>query len=624
MSRLNVLAALCLSSSLIASDAREPYQVRIVVDVARHPLLTDVFKDQIQRELRDGVQAALGRLARVEVTDKHPQLPTIRADGLLKALNAYRERSNYQVHFVQIDFSGTHYQIDTRRHDGATGLPSPVVRSGRTGDRAFVARQAAFLLERELGLLGTIASEPNENQQVRVDLKGGWLGTDLARWIKKGEVFQVVRIDGPGAGEADEGAYLQVVEPAREGACTCKLYSRFKVGGFTGMRAVLLGTRSGPLKLRVYQEGPDGRVRSVAGLVTLHIRKHGFDGEEASKLYRTVSPKRIVTTEDDPERGTFDRLAFVTVLNNEKPIARIPVPILDDSVTPLPVPVVSEADNGILTTYRFFRRGVFDADSIQRNQFDKINKLNASPERRAETLKEVKSALQRVRQDHPKFTREFEALKEALNKLDAKDRPAARELEVIKEKLDSIKAGEKELLEYLASVEKLEKEENDPKKKEWGVRLKTAELLVREAELGKALDVYDKVPAEFLSPELKTRIAELRALWKPKDDDHAKARKFIFETWPGLDTAGIKARLKEAEDSFAACVKVGDLVGPAKLSRALKQHLENMGKELDSLKPGTNVDDERPAQTIKDLLPDLQRFDRQLQTYLDKSAGKKE
>ena len=58
----------------------------------------------------------------------------------------------------QIDFTGTVYTIQTRQYDGTTGRLSPVVRSDRTHDPAYVARTTALLLERDLGLLGTIDS----------------------------------------------------------------------------------------------------------------------------------------------------------------------------------------------------------------------------------------------------------------------------------------------------------------------------------------------------------------------------------------------------------------------------------------------------------------------------------
>src|SRR5262249_10571990 len=87
---------------LLASGAKEPYQLRIVVHVAPHRLLTDVFREQVARELGDGLQAALGALARVEVTDKHPLLAEILRQGLERGLAGFTDRSSGKTHFVLI------------------------------------------------------------------------------------------------------------------------------------------------------------------------------------------------------------------------------------------------------------------------------------------------------------------------------------------------------------------------------------------------------------------------------------------------------------------------------------------------------------------------------------------
>jgi hypothetical protein len=617
-SLLSALCSLCLCGSVLANDAKEPYQIRIVVDAEKNRLLTDVFRDQIKRELHDGVQAGLGALARVEATDKHPLLAKIRAEGLDRAFAGYTAASPERTCFVLIGFSGTHYQVQTRWYDGLTGLPSPVVRTGRTRDRAYVARAAAFLMERDIGLLGTIASEPDKTQQVRVDLKGGDLGVDLARWVKKGEVFQVLRADGPGPAQPVEGAYLQVVEPARDGSCLCRLFTRYRLARAAGLRAVLLGTRSAPLRLRVLQEKPGGGAGPLSTPVTLHLRKQGFEGEESTKL-QTSPIRGQVNTARDGEKGVFDRLAFVSVLTGETLRARIPVPILDGRVTVLVVPATSEEGDLILANFRAFQRGVLEAVSVQNEQFRQINTLSRDPEKRAEALARVKTSLDRSRQDYTKLTAERDEVKNELGKLDAKDRPRPLELEKIDERLALLKSGEGELQKHIALLEKIERDENDPAKKDWRIKIEGAKLLEKEAEIGKALDVYDKVPEEYRTKALNDHVAELKKRWAPKDEKHAEARRFIYEVWPGLDTPGLKERMEEAKKSFAACEAARDPYGPVKMRIALKQHFDRIEKELSELKPGVNAEDDKAAQAIKELAPELEKLDRAIQRFLEKN-----
>src|SRR3954465_10228925 len=103
--KLILLSSLCLCVWVVpsfASELREPYRILLVVHIERNRLLTDVFRQQFPRELRDALQGALGELARVEATAKHPLLQDIRARGLARALDGYRERDGRQVHFVLV------------------------------------------------------------------------------------------------------------------------------------------------------------------------------------------------------------------------------------------------------------------------------------------------------------------------------------------------------------------------------------------------------------------------------------------------------------------------------------------------------------------------------------------
>ena len=66
---LSSLCPLCLCGESLALDAeaKTPYQLKVVLHFADHRLLTDVFRDRVERELRDGLQASFGDLVNVEV-----------------------------------------------------------------------------------------------------------------------------------------------------------------------------------------------------------------------------------------------------------------------------------------------------------------------------------------------------------------------------------------------------------------------------------------------------------------------------------------------------------------------------------------------------------------------------
>jgi hypothetical protein len=632
-SRLSLLVSslglLCLGGPSSASDLKQPYRVKVVVHVERHPLLTDVFRKQMQRELGDGVQAALGALARVEATDSHPRLLEIRTQGLGRALDGYHERSDYHTHFVLIDFSGTHYQVQTRMHDGLTGLSSPVVRRGRTRDRAYVARVAGFLMERDLSLLGTVKSDPDAAGLVRLELKAGGLG-DLGRWVKKGEVFRLVRGEGAGPAQVVDWAFLQVATPPADGVCECKLFSRFELSSVTGqrsavgLRAVLLGTGSGPLRLRVLQQKKGGGAGPLEGSVGLQLRKNGFEGEESGMLrVPALTPGKEVDTSRYGAKGRFDRLAFVSVVSGETRRARFPVPVLDDRVTVLVVPATSEEGSLLADRVRLLLGAVRVAYDVQVQQFNDINELTAKPEQRVKALARVRQTLERLEKDYSTYTAERDEMKTEVAKLPPNQQPPPQLLSAIDALLKQIKSGEADLVKHVALLEKIEKEENDPKKKDWLGQLEQAKLLEKQGELGKAIAIYEKAPPEFQDAALKNQLAELKKLWEPKSPEHAKARKFIYEVWPGLDTPSLEARLKDAKAALAECEKVGDLLGPAKLLRGIQGHLARLSKELDRLQPEVNILDDKPTKLIQKLLPELQALDKAVNAYLEKNRPAK-
>jgi hypothetical protein len=616
---LLVPCLLGLGGELRADDRKVPYQLHVVLHVARHRLLTDVFREQLERDLGDGLRAALGDLARVEVLRRHPRLDDVVRRGLERALSDWQERTPVKTHFVLVDYVAGRYEIQARQHDGPTGLAGPVVRRDRTRDRELVARTAALLVEHDLGLAGTVASEPDKQGRVQVRLQGGGLGVPLGRWVKKGEVFSLVRVAGGGAGQPVPWAALQVQgAPAKDGTCVCRLFNRYELARATGLRCVQLGTVTGvPLRLRVMEEKPDRTPEPLMGAVRLDVRRFGFDGEKGTLLREYVSVRRDVvdtSRQKDRERGRFDRLAFVSVYGDDNKLrARVPVPLVEDRLVLLPVPAAADEDTLIGYRLAALRRNVADSVLVQAELFRQINELTRKPDQRARALERVKEALQRSREDHERLSAERDELRREIDKLPDAKRP---HLGAIGERLAQIKNGEDELRGHLAALQKIEREENDPKKKRWLEEKQRANLLVKAGELGQAIAIYEKAPKEFKTPDLEKYLAELQKSWKPKDDKHGAARRFIYNVWPGLDTAGLKARQKEAEDAFAVCRSAKDFVGPRKMHLGLLKHLSRLETELDALKPETNSTDIAPARLIKEVVPPLQKLEGELREYL--------
>src|SRR4051812_31180965 len=259
MSR-SLLALACLAlatpdAPALDSNLSKPYTLKVVVRVADHPLLTRVFKDQVRQRLRDGLQAALDDLAEVSVVDQHPWLADVEAKGLQQALDerAGKELNGVKTHFVLIDSAEGQYTVRARQYDGDTGLPSPVVRQGRTWDRLLVARTAGMMIARDFGAVGTVA-EKLPDGRVRLELRGGKLGAPPEGGVKKDEVFAVAQLDRGPRGLWSfrvPWALLQVLEEPKDGACLCRLLKRYEdppsnLAAGVGYRCLKLGTAAAP------------------------------------------------------------------------------------------------------------------------------------------------------------------------------------------------------------------------------------------------------------------------------------------------------------------------------------------------------------------------------------------
>jgi hypothetical protein len=618
------LALMALAAAFFAVPARaqdelhSPYDLTIVLHVAEHRLLGEVFRERLTRELRDGLQAALGDLARVRVVSSHPRLRDVLRNGLDRALDGWVERSTGKTHFVLIDIAGAEYEIQARQHDGPTGRAGRVVRRDRTRDRDVVARAAALLVAQDFGLLGTVLTEPDGQKLVRVEMKAGALGP-LGRWLRKGQVFEILP---PGGGAAKEWALLQLQEPPseadRSGVVVCRLLNRYRLeGSLIGFRCLLLGTTKGPLRLRFVQERTRGVHTPLDHTLTLVLRRAGFSGEDSTRLAKSTDPAGWVDTTRDGERGVFEDVAFVSITGGiPPPLPQVPVAILDDRPVFIPVAATVESGSSLFAARKAtWERSVADSCLVQASLFKELLDLSAKSESRAQAMQKARAGLQRTKDEFNALKSEREALAQEAARAGSVAFNPTREDQRLKELQD----GENSLRNFLGEQEQIERDENDPKKREWRSQIQRARLLEQDVEIGKAIAIYEKVLKEgMVDPELRKYRDQLKAMWEPKSQRHREARAFIYNVWPTLDNFGLKQRLPEAEQAFAECRQVKDLISPRKLFKATEAHAVRMKKELDGYQPKINIDDEAPARLIEEVTPGLTKLANDIVLFLQK------
>ena len=74
---LSSLCSLCLCGTSRADldpEPNTPYQLRVVLSVAEHRMLTPAFQKQLETDLKAQLQLSFGKLANVTVARAHPLL----------------------------------------------------------------------------------------------------------------------------------------------------------------------------------------------------------------------------------------------------------------------------------------------------------------------------------------------------------------------------------------------------------------------------------------------------------------------------------------------------------------------------------------------------------------------
>ncbi len=624
------LLALALFPAVVRADLdpelSTPYKLDVVLDIAKHRLLTDVFRQQVQRELQDGLRAAFGALAAVEVHDEHPKLAEVRKQGLKDALDAWNELTGVKTHFVQVDYAGGQYELRTRQHCGLTGQPSPIVRRARTSDRQFVARLAALLVDTDFGPVGTLPDNAGP-ENVRIQLKGGQLGVPMGRWVKKGEIFLVVPIPQQGQRapqlRLDEGALLQVVAAPQGGACDCRLFSRYKNPlswrGARGYRCLKLETVHTPLRVRLMRMGSNTPTPVPTQIV--QVRSHGFGDKENPRQAGITDIEGYLVIPKEQREHVFERIAFVTVGDKKEVKAQVPVPLVDDRPVVLRVPPEPEDNRGLLALDRdLWQRQVVNASEAQRGLFEELRKLGDKPEQRAETLKRAKEGLEAARSE---WTRLQKERGELLQK--AQEDRVTIDVAAGDEWLRSLEQGNTKLGEFITAVEKIQREENDPKRKAWRELIAKGQLEEKQANFGEALAHYDRALEEFdfKDDELKKHRDELKAKWEPKGEEHRKARLYIYGEWPKADLVKQRDAIKQARAALAECRRAGDVLSPLKLFQVALDHGGKLQQQKDALQLDISEDDRNTAAVIAEVSQELKDLINALQAYLQEHAGEK-
>jgi tetratricopeptide (TPR) repeat protein len=614
------LCSLCLcgkTSAALEPELKTPYQVRVVLQVAEHRMLTPLFQEELESELRSQLRLMLGKLANIEVVRSHPLLNDIRTKGLRTVLDTWDNISHTATHFVLVDYVDSQYQIQTAHHEGMTGLSGPVIRREVLNDRQRVPDTAAQLVRKDFGVVGTF--QKLQGKEIELAIKGGELVESLTPWVKKGDVFSIVRLSTEGGKMRSvpiEWAVLQVTEIMPAGRIRCRYSCRYQEdktllegGPGSGYRCVQLTTTRGPVRVRLVD---DKTHEFLSGLRILVAPRDDFKGK----------PESLTTFNGLFEtQQQFSHVAFIRVQSGEMPLAEFPVPLVDDRtivcrMSPNPA---AEKQGDLERRKGRWVRSVLDALAVAEKG---LGEFNASL-----TPNTLENALKLGRQHQIALGAEKKRIlaeHEELEKL-AKTQKAKIDLTAGIELVGRLATCQQQLDKYLDDLDKLIKEANSDHRRELIATIKRAELLEKQAEFDKAIELYESVLKSGESAQVKIHLDQLKTAWTIKNKEHASARQFIYETWPSLDLTALAANIAKASESFQACKDAGDYLTPRKLSLVNIQHATALVKELHVLNSAPdNLDNRVRQKTMTQFASQLRALQASVEAWVagDKASAK--
>jgi hypothetical protein len=371
--------------------------------------------------------------------------------------------------------------------------------------------------------------------------------------------------------------------------------------------------------MRLLQAKKGGGFEDLDTHALLEFRRRGFDGEDSTRLeMRGGGNGDVVDTSKakEVEKRRYDRLVFVNVLSRggDKVRARIPIPLIDDRVITVPVQAEDENINEALEGYLSLSRNTLSAAQVLADLVTEINALLAKPDKRAEALARVRTALQRSRDDHRRLTSDRAEVEKELEKLPQKDRPS---LKAVDERLKLLASKGKELQDRVEALEKLEREEKDPEKKKARFDLEAAKGHEKAADVDQALAIYKAVPQKFRPEDLDKHVEKLEKQWKTADDDHAAARRFVYKIYPTMKPEQIDKEWATLEGHVKKLKAVKDRWGLLKVALVTARHRDQAATQAENLKPQLNPEEEAPAKLLASLLPKLDALVKEASAWVD-------
>lgn len=596
---------------------RKPYPLKVVLHIHPHPVMTEDYIRQVRLELSAGLKQHFGGVAEINVIDASGS--DLMKEVLEKGWSALDERnlvSDEKEHLIQLRFINGAYELEARQWDGFTGLCS-MLRTNRTADRSWVARQATLMTVQDFGVVAELdpSSLPKNKSETGVKLRlKGWNLQDRPQALRlsRGEVFAFTRIkmdpDGKLRSERVPDALIVVtIYDDKDDFCNGVWHARYtrvnpfaSDGGRTkSFRALRLGTRQAQLKLRLVNK-QDGS--PVTGTKVVVQRGEGADRREF--------PLRP----DDNAPGTYESLepfahfAKVVVSQGSVILAEVPMPILSDEVIPLELTGTREA--------RILAEFEYDYNQWRRPLFETIDLIDRkNPQLRDLVRRRDKQAAVQLAKELAKTLED--------------------ELDALKKRFEEVKG----LATQAGPVTKAKVDEGDKYLKQLAMQLKSYQDLIQRVENPspaqeavdqgqRAEDAYDfeqalksyrdSLQKDPEQPNLKKKVDAMNRAWQIKGPAHRDARKFITTDWAKGDWQQLEDKLTELQKHAPVLKESRDHLTAIVLVNLNQKHLKKLAEVQANL--GNSEGDQEKLAMIKKVGEALTKMNSDLLDFYDSAT----
>ncbi|MFO0964360.1 MAG: hypothetical protein U0793_02060 [Gemmataceae bacterium] len=609
--RLALVAALLLAGRTSAQEKSEPgqtpYNVQVVLHIVENRFLTPLFQEQLQKDIGDRLQLALGKLGKVQVTRTHRLLADIEAEGLGPVLERWDELNETRTCFVLLEYAAGRCTLSVRQHDGWTGLATPLARQARINDLGRIASVAVELIRSDFGLVGTVQEA---GDIVDLSVRGGEL-TDVSRWLQEGQVFAVCKVTREGdrlRSTRMPWTALEMNGTGAKGHVRCKLWRRFAADDLqpspevVAYRCLALPTARAPLRLRFLD---DKTFAPQVGLA-VHVL---HPGEKEAALKRSADVSGLVAFKEE-----FKNLALVLLPRGSR-AQLIPVNIVDDRTVVILVRSDAEAEDRAGLDYRVgqWNRRLLENVRLSTERLKDINQQIVVSF--AEALETARDAGKSLAKEIDVLDQERQEIQRAAAKfkVPAELTPGEAMLAELRQRLEDMQTR-------TARYESALKEGGDASALGLKGVLEKARLHEDLAEFDQAISLYETLLK--VSPELskvREHVDKLKSRWQLKGEEHKWARDFVYQTWPKLAVFELEKRLEDARKAVKTLAGVGDELTPLRMMKANERHASNLQKKKEELDRDPTEDARNRSKILRRVARELIEIEQQARL----AAGKK-